>query len=75
MHTQWSDGHPLPQWAVDWYKSHGYHFICPSDHNIFQSNDLRFDGFGFRTHRPILPRSKVRRRFGRWFPRLPGGRN
>lgn len=47
MHNQWSDGHPLPEWAVDWYKSHGYHFICPSDHNIFQSNGLRFDGFGF----------------------------
>lgn len=47
MHTQWSDGHPLAEWAVDWYKSHGYHFICPSDHNIFQSDELRFDGFGF----------------------------
>ena len=48
MHTQWSDGEPLPEWAVAWYKSHGYHFICPSDHNIFQSEDLRFDGFGFK---------------------------
>ena len=47
MHNQWSDGHPLPEWAVDWYKSHGYDFICPSDHNIFQSDELRFDGFGF----------------------------
>jgi len=47
MHNQWSDGHPLPEWAVDWYKSHGYHFICPSDHNIFQSDQLRFDGFHF----------------------------
>lgn len=47
MHNQWSDGEPLPEWAIDWYKSHGYHFICPSDHNIFQSDRLRFDGFGF----------------------------
>ncbi len=47
MHNQWSDGQPLPEWAVDWYKSHGYHFICPSDHNIFQSDELRFNGFGF----------------------------
>lgn len=47
MHNQWSDGEPLPEWAVDWYKSHGYHFICPSDHNIFQSEELRFRGFGF----------------------------
>ncbi len=48
MHNQWSDGKPLPEWAVDWYKSHGYHFICPSDHNIFQADTLRFDGFGFQ---------------------------
>lgn len=48
MHNQWSDGKPLPEWAIDWYKSHGYHFVCPSDHNIFQSDELRFDGFGFR---------------------------
>lgn len=47
MHNQWSDGEPLPEWAVDWYKSNGYHFICPSDHNIFQTDALRFDGFGF----------------------------
>lgn len=47
MHNQWSDGKPLATWAIDWYKSHGYDFICPSDHNIFQSDKLRFDGFGF----------------------------
>ncbi len=47
MHNQWSDGQPLPEWAVDWYKSNGYDFICPSDHNIFQSDALRFNGFGF----------------------------
>ncbi len=47
MHTQWSDGEPLADWAIDWYKTHGYDFVCPSDHNIFQSDNLRFDGFGF----------------------------
>lgn len=47
MHNQWSDGQPLAPWAIDWYKSHGYHFVCPSDHNIFQADTLRFDGFGF----------------------------
>lgn len=48
MHNQWSDGQLLPEMAVNWYKSHGYHFICPTDHNIFQSDKLRFDGFGFK---------------------------
>ncbi len=47
MHNQWSDGAPLAEWAVDWYKTHGYDFICPSDHNIFQTDELRFAGFGF----------------------------
>jgi len=47
MHNQWSDGKPLAPWAIDWYKTHGYDFVCPSDHNIFQADDLRFDGFGF----------------------------
>ncbi|MDO5309848.1 MAG: twin-arginine translocation signal domain-containing protein [Planctomycetia bacterium] len=46
MHNQWSDGNVLPEVAVDWYKSHGYNFICPSDHNTFQSADLRFQSFG-----------------------------
>lgn len=54
MHNQWSDGEPLPEWAIDWYKSHGYHFVCPSDHNIFQSDALRFDGFGFKNPPPDL---------------------
>ncbi len=47
MHNQWSDGKPLAPWAIDWYKTHGYDFICPTDHNIFQSDELRFHGFGF----------------------------
>jgi hypothetical protein len=54
MHNQWSDGEPLPEWAIDWYKSHGYHFVCPTDHNIFQSDDLRFEGFGFQNPPPDL---------------------
>jgi hypothetical protein len=33
-HTLWSDGDAAPEWAVDWYKSHGYQFLVLSDHNI-----------------------------------------
>lgn len=40
MHNQWSDGKPLPEWAIDWYRTHGYDFICPSGHNIFQTFGL-----------------------------------
>lgn len=46
QHCQWSDGDPMPEYAIDWYKSRGYDFVCPSDHNIFQANDLRFTSNG-----------------------------
>lgn len=34
MHTLWSDGDAAPEVAAAWYKDHGWHFICMSDHNI-----------------------------------------
>ncbi|MGN1064130.1 MAG: hypothetical protein ACI4QC_01855, partial [Thermoguttaceae bacterium] len=46
MHNQWSDGLPLPEQAVAWYKDRGWDFICPSDHNCFQGTDLHFTSFG-----------------------------
>lgn len=46
MHNQWSDGEAMPEYAVHWYKSHGYQFICPSDHNIFQDDTFRLEAFG-----------------------------
>lgn len=33
-HTFWSDGDAAPEFAVDWYKSHGYDFLCLTDHNV-----------------------------------------
>lgn len=47
MHTQWSDGEPMPEWAVAWYKENGYHFIVTTDHNTFQSNELRFKAWSY----------------------------
>jgi len=38
-HTLWSDGDDYPEMVVDWYKSHGYHFLVLSDHNILQEGD------------------------------------
>ncbi|MDD3470802.1 MAG: hypothetical protein PHE53_12620 [Thermoguttaceae bacterium] len=45
LHTQWSDGSPMPEWVVAWYKEKGYHFICTSDHNTFQSDTLQFNAW------------------------------
>ncbi len=33
-HSLWSDGDEFPELAIDWYKSHGYHFLAMTDHNI-----------------------------------------
>lgn len=41
-HTFWSDGRAFPEEAVAWYKARGYHFLCLSDHNIFQDDPDRW---------------------------------
>ncbi|HEX2476278.1 MAG TPA: hypothetical protein VHK01_16120, partial [Lacipirellulaceae bacterium] len=33
-HSLWSDGNDFPEMIADWYRSHGYHFLALSDHNI-----------------------------------------
>jgi len=33
-HSYWSDGDDFPEMAVEWYKSHGYHFLALTDHDI-----------------------------------------
>ncbi len=38
-HTLWSDGDALPEVAAEWYKSHGYHFLVLSDHNVVQQGE------------------------------------
>lgn len=33
-HTLWSDGNEFPEMAAEWYRTHGYHFLALSDHNV-----------------------------------------
>jgi len=35
-HTVWSDGSALPEMQAQWYKDHGFHFMCLTDHNVLQ---------------------------------------
>lgn len=35
-HSLWSDGDDYPEMIADWYKTHGYHFLAISDHNVLQ---------------------------------------
>ena len=37
-HSVWSDGRAFPEEAVEWYRSHGYHFLSLTDHNTFQDD-------------------------------------
>ncbi len=46
-HSQWSDGGGMPESVCAVYKENGYDFFCLSDHNGFQSEELKFNGFGF----------------------------
>jgi hypothetical protein len=39
-HTLWSDGEMAPELLVAWYKDHGYHFLCVSDHNIMNDGTV-----------------------------------
>ncbi len=38
-HTLWSDGDDFPEMVADWYRSHGYHFLALSDHNVLSIGD------------------------------------
>ncbi|MCF6287528.1 MAG: histidinol-phosphatase, partial [Candidatus Hydrogenedentes bacterium] len=33
VHSLWSDGNGSPEIIADWYKKHGWDFMCFSDHN------------------------------------------
>lgn len=38
-HSLWSDGDDYPEMIMDWYRSHDYHFVGLSDHNILQEGE------------------------------------
>ncbi len=39
MHSLWSDGDAAPEVYTAWYRDHGWHFICYTDHNILLEGD------------------------------------
>ena len=63
-HTFWSDGNDFPEMSADWYRSHGYHFLGLSDHNVLAQ------GMRWMKQAEIVGRGgadaieKYRRRFG-----------
>ncbi|MBP8131478.1 MAG: histidinol-phosphatase [Candidatus Hydrogenedentes bacterium] len=39
VHSLWSDGDMSPDLVAAWYKDHGYHFMCFTDHNVLQEGE------------------------------------
>ena len=54
QHSQWSDGIYFPERMADFYRQNGYHFICPSDHNFFQSDEFRYQRDWSIPHTPEI---------------------
>ncbi len=38
-HSLWSDGDAAPELVADWYRSHGYHFLALTDHDILSEGE------------------------------------
>lgn len=63
-HSFWSDGNDFPEMIADWYRSHGYHFLALSDHNVLS------EGTRWMKHDEIVKRGgkealeKYLKRFG-----------
>ena len=38
-HSLWSDGDEFPENIMEWYKTHDYHFVTLSDHNILANKE------------------------------------
>ena len=57
-HSHWSDGNTLPELAIDWYRSKGFHFMSLTDHNV-----LQLDPNQWREVDPVLV-EESRKKFG-----------
>lgn len=53
-HTLWSDGDDYPEMVVEWYKSHGYHFLALSDHNVLLEGTRWVELLGPTRRGPII---------------------
>ncbi|MEX2308694.1 MAG: hypothetical protein WD738_13930 [Pirellulales bacterium] len=63
-HSLWSDGNDFPEMIADWYRSHGYHFLALSDHNVLSQGVrwMKHDEIVKRGHKDAL--AKYLDRFG-----------
>jgi hypothetical protein len=70
-HTLWSDGDGAPELVADWYRSHGYHFLVLSDHDILSLGERWYP---VREKGPLTPQrvEALRATFGEdWVEQVP----
>lgn len=71
-HSLWSDGNDFPEMIADWYRSHGYHFLALSDHNVLSRGER------WMKHDEVIKRAgqegldKYLRRFGKDWVEIRG---
>jgi hypothetical protein len=67
VHSLWSDGDGAPEVIADWFKSHGWHFVCFSEHNILMEGEkyTAIKPDGFLTAERVLA---IQQRFGNDWP-------
>ena len=61
-HSLWSDGDDFPEMIADWYKSHGYHFLSLTEHNVIATGIKWVDAASNKTREQAV--DKVSKRFG-----------
>ncbi|HTE18162.1 MAG TPA: hypothetical protein VK689_07250, partial [Armatimonadota bacterium] len=61
-HSLWSDGDDYPEMITDWYRSHGYHFLALSDHNVLLQGQRWIDPV--KSRGGIAALERYRARFG-----------
>ena len=59
-HSLWSDGDDYPEVIADWYRSHGYHFLALSDHNVLLQGEKWIDPARSRGGPAALDRYRAR---------------
>ncbi|MSU79235.1 MAG: hypothetical protein EXS16_14230 [Gemmataceae bacterium] len=67
-HSLWSDGNDFPEMIADWYKSHGYHFLTLSDHNVLSEGERWID-VNAKTNRDVAVKKYVDRFGSAWVER------
>jgi hypothetical protein len=63
-HSFWSDGNDFPEMIADWYRTHDYHFLALSDHNVLSEGTrwMKVDDVAKRGGKEAL--EKYVKRFG-----------